>query len=535
MTATDKSPDESSSNGGTSQTPVTLQTPFLYQNSQTGQSSSAPLTARQLCRILCPAKGSASTSLINPQTLLIGYDPVTHTYDSAGWRTANSTPLLREACLSWYYESREGVKGPVSTRELAGLLRIDTESEDGSRHVINEKTRVFPTDSSDNGQWARIQDLALLKLAIEALAEVKSMPMTWPANDEESPNEKISNMTYNNGENDGDSNEVPQQKVHDELEAFLSSTDHLAPHAGTAGDDGESDGEEYESDGGTRYVRDSRTGNWVHEALAPKKEKKNGSKVQQTSTVEPTKDSANALPGAKKRKRSKPKFSAKNARNWIYVTGLPANTNEEEVANYFSKVGILELDPETQKPSPFLGDIIKVALHPAMVPQCDGEAGTEAGETKALHDLALELRGELPDVVELRLLIRPLVPEASFCTRPTLVPAMRWSPGSRSLSTSTPTRRDLERRSAPWSRATSPWVATSRRRTAPPSSCTRPPPSCEPSRRHPRAAPWPRTAQSPRSRHQERRRCLRRHPRLRLQVAFAPTRTSPGRWRRTRS
>ncbi|KAL7547569.1 hypothetical protein ACHAWF_010862 [Thalassiosira exigua] len=350
MTATDKSPDESSSNGGSSQTPVALQTPFLYQNSQTGQSSSAPLTARQLCRILCPAKGSASTSLINTQTLLIGYDPVTHTYDSAGWRTANSTPLLREACLSWYYESREGVKGPVSTRELAGVLSIDTESEDGSGNVINEKARVFPTDSSDNGQWARIQDLALLKLAIEALAEVKSMPMTWPANDEESPNEQISNMTYNNGENDSDSNEVPRQKVHDELEAFLSSTDHLAPHAGTAGDDGESDGEEYESDGGTRYVRDSRTGNWVHEALAPKKEKKNVSKVQQTSTVEPTKDSANALPGAKKRKRSKPKFSAKNARNWIYVTGLPANTNEEEVANYFSKVGILELDPETQKP-----------------------------------------------------------------------------------------------------------------------------------------------------------------------------------------
>mmetsp|Transcript_12128 Transcript_12128/g.17975 ORF Transcript_12128/g.17975 Transcript_12128/m.17975 type:complete len:392 (+) Transcript_12128:174-1349(+) len=52
----------------------------------------------------------------------------------------------------------------------------------------------------------------------------------------------------------------------------------------------------------------------------------------------------------KKRKRKKPKFSAKSARNWIYVTGLPLDTTEEELSKYFSKVGIIDIDPESLKP-----------------------------------------------------------------------------------------------------------------------------------------------------------------------------------------
>src|SRR6056300_1140041 len=54
---------------------------------------------------------------------------------------------------------------------------------------------------------------------------------------------------------------------------------------------------------------------------------------------------------AKKRKRkNKPKFSAKSARNWIYITGLPHDTNMDELHTYFSKVGIIDIDPESLKP-----------------------------------------------------------------------------------------------------------------------------------------------------------------------------------------
>ena len=337
-------------------TTITLSTPFIYQNHQTGQPSSAPLTSRQLCRILCPAKGSTSTSIITPQTPLLGYDTTTNTYDESGWKQASTIPILKEACSSWYYESKDGVKGPVSTRDITDLLT------NGEGSVIDANTRVF-CQSSDggssngSGEWTRIQDLSFLQLAIEALSEVTSMPVNWPSNEDDDNNlDKVANMTYvDGGTEDGatkEDDDVTQQKVHDELEAFLTSTDHLAPHAAT-GEGDESDEEEYESDGGTRYVKDPRTGSWIHEALAPKKEKKKADKKKKdgesssTSTLSKT---IGEIATTKKRKRNKPKFSAKNARNWIYVSGLPKDTNEEEVAAYFQKVGIIDMDPETQKP-----------------------------------------------------------------------------------------------------------------------------------------------------------------------------------------
>ena len=337
-------------------TTITLSTPFIYQNHQTGQPSSAPLTSRQLCRILCPAKGSTSTSIITPQTLLLGYDTTTNTYDESGWKQASTIPILKEACSSWYYESKDGVKGPVSTRDITDLLK------NGEGSVIDENTRVFCQSndggsSNGSGEWTRIQDLSFLQLAIEALSEVTSMPVNWPSNEDDDNNlDKVANMTYvDGGTEDGatkEDDDVTQQKVHDELEAFLTSTDHLAPHAAT-GEGDESDEEEYESDGGTRYVKDPRTGSWIHEALAPKKEKKKADKKKKdgesssTSTLSKT---IGEIATTKKRKRNKPKFSAKNARNWIYVSGLPKDTNEEEVAAYFQKVGIIDMDPETQKP-----------------------------------------------------------------------------------------------------------------------------------------------------------------------------------------
>ena len=72
---------------------ITLQTPFLYQNCTTGQPSSTPLTARQLCRILCPV--SSVSTIISPQTLLLGFDSTSSTYDSEGWRQASSVPVFQ--------------------------------------------------------------------------------------------------------------------------------------------------------------------------------------------------------------------------------------------------------------------------------------------------------------------------------------------------------------------------------------------------------------------------------------------------------
>jgi hypothetical protein len=204
-----------------------------------------------------------------------------------GIRHASSVPLLREACASWYYESPRGVNGPVSTQILSDLLCNNYNSEEGGK--LDMTARVYPSESNGNegvgsGKWARIQDYPYLLLAIETLSEVTTMPTAWPANDDETCTQQVDTTTYyydrdkNNDQGNQDDDGITKQKVMDEFEAFLSSTDHLAPHAAGAGGaaaaaTNESDNEEYESDGGTRYVRDSRTGNWIHKYLAPKREK----------------------------------------------------------------------------------------------------------------------------------------------------------------------------------------------------------------------------------------------------------------------
>lgn len=65
--------------------------------------------------------------------------------------------------------------------------------------------------------------------------------------------------------------------------------------------------------------------------------------------------------------------------------------------------------------SPFLHDIIKLTLHPAVLPLSSDNDGRVNGESKALQELALTLRNELPQAIELRLLIRPVVESWDAC------------------------------------------------------------------------------------------------------------------------
>ncbi|KAL3792670.1 hypothetical protein HJC23_009398 [Cyclotella cryptica] len=385
MTSSSTATTQPSANHDNSYAPIsslaiTLQTPFLYQNRTTGQPSSTPLTTRQLCRILCPV--SSVSAIISPQTLLLGFDAETNTYYPEGWRPASSIPVLKEACSNWYYEGTGGVQGPVSTRILAQLL---------FREEIDLCTRVFGDNGGNqhDGEWKSIQDLPPLQLAMEALTE-SEMPTSWPA-DTPAPADRNANMTFDDTKTATDENDedaTKQKQIADELEAFLSSTDHLAQHAARGDDDEDEHDEEYESDGGTIYVKDYRTGNWVHEALAPKRERKQTTTNESASLMGKT--PADAATETKKRKRNKPKFSAKNAKCWIYVTGLPTDTSEEEVAAYFSKCGVIDLDPETQKPK------VKLYRHKAN----EEEGRTLKGDASICYarpesvDLALQILDE---------------------------------------------------------------------------------------------------------------------------------------------
>jgi hypothetical protein len=282
---------------------------------------------------------------------------------ASSWRPIRCVPVLREAAEQWYYYCSNGdgkVQGPVHCKSLATTIvrskQPQTSSSSSSSSSPEESASsgsmndYYFSSSLTNSAWKRIHELPDLQIAMRAFEDT-----------DDNVSEKPS-MEYNQQSTKSVDPEHSKE-IHDELEAFLSSTDHLGnilkrkrqqpQHDDNYVDyDDDDDQEAYESDNGTRYVKDPRTGNWVHEALylatnpqVPQKSIPNSNKQTNiSSSFQNTKQSKT------NKKQHKPKFSARKARCWIYVTGLPDDCMEEEIAETFSKVGILDLDPETQKP-----------------------------------------------------------------------------------------------------------------------------------------------------------------------------------------
>lgn len=293
---------------------------YYYQNPNTKQPSSSAVSVKQLCRIICPISASGGSTLINGSTPILAFDPVTNTYDEAGWKAANTVPILRESLSLWHYEvihkakadendensCTAAVKGPIDCRKLASIYY------DATAQVCNE-TRVW---CPEVGEWKKIIEIPDLINAFEAIdgPKVDAAFRFDQDRNESSANDQI--------------HEKPERK-HDEskLEDFFTSTNtstDLEEEAnGDNGASGHTSGMEHQS---------------IVEASLSKK-RKAGSKAIDSLVL------AN-----KKKKKKKPKFKAKNAKNWVYVTGLPSDTNEKEVASFFAKVGILDIDPESQAP-----------------------------------------------------------------------------------------------------------------------------------------------------------------------------------------
>lgn len=484
-----------------------LEDPYMYQNWRTGQASSAPLTVRQLCRLLCPPSASAaaaaatatatavaanSTSIVTADTPVIGYDPATGQYSSEGWVAARTVPVLREAGASWYYEvsaavggnkgggadagkNSSQVKGPVSARELSRLLELANTDDanngnNGSDDVIDGLTRVWSSDiasfsdedsplqdqQQQQQQWKSISELPYLRLALDAFEgshptwgkdSASSIMVTGQKKEQQQSNGSAAAsddqlqtydeaaMTYdaggigtNGGDHTSYTDETAQVEIGggdeeglskqeaDDLEAFLTATAQAGDDAdGADGNNGEEE-EEYESDGGTRYVRDAQTGGWIHEDLAPKKKARASSSrtvnssdrtvhhanrdlsadaksdggASTTRGADNNKAGAVALAGRKRKKKAK--FSAKNAKCWVYVTGLPYDTDEDELAKYFGRVGVLDLDPETQHP--------KIKLYRRRKGDSTGPEGSLKGDASICYaraesiDLALQFLDE---------------------------------------------------------------------------------------------------------------------------------------------
>lgn len=311
-------------------------TQYLYQNAQTGASSATPLSRKILCRMLT----SKASSVISLDTMVISLDVSTNTYGGEGWLPIRSVPILNEAASQWYYQSDNNtVEGPLNCRELAELS-------------LPVATQVYNASDSSGGkaEWKRIKDLDFLRAAFEAfhVEETSSASM----HDHVAIPMGAKEMVY------GDENEETAEESENrsaELEAFLASTgtpsNPPSKKETIEADDEEDDEEGYTTDGGTEYVRCKSTGTWVEASLMRRpvaKRKVSAQPVNMKKTEEPSPTTLGNK-NAKKRKKVA-KFAAKKAKNWVYVTNLPQDIEEDELSNYFSRAGIIDLDPDTQLP-----------------------------------------------------------------------------------------------------------------------------------------------------------------------------------------
>lgn len=343
---------------------------YLYQNPRTGTVSAAPLSLRQLIKLFCPPREglppilpsstqclavsinqsdplenkevSGSAEVTQPQHQQS--QPVATAYGE--WKPATDIEILKQAsCHEWYWTVTGSQKthGPGSCRIL-----LEARQQSSSPSIM-----VFA--QGQTAEWTDINGFSSLQLALQALSESPEQTDTTMEITERPVNTTAEPLQQPRST---DGTEPNSQEVQDELEAFLSSTAEGMKKRSNNGvgnddDDSDDDGHAYESDGGTQYIKDPRTGNWVHEALAPPEatarlKKRKEPTVDITATV--AAGAAND-PTKKKKKKKKSNFSKRNAKNWIYITGLPTqNVTTQDVQQYFAKAGMLDLDPETMQP-----------------------------------------------------------------------------------------------------------------------------------------------------------------------------------------
>lgn len=341
-----------------------------YQSNLSGAISAAPLTTRQLCLMLSPSAAAVTNnahlapSAVTADTLAIGWNTESQSY-SATWLPCRHIPILREACSNWHYQdSTTGeIKGPVTARVLASMLlnssRLTTTKDDcdNSFPFLDNSTKVWSAEvaaqehcydeskSSTTTQWRRISDDPYLRIALRAFSNVND-----PLHGYDTKNDSRSDNQIFNPDDMAksiDSQTIPllnnqqQSNINQELAEILAQGDG----------DGE---EEYESDGGTYYVRDSPFSEWRTQTQEPDASHSHSIRIKGNSDIKANYEASlhqqQQLNTNKKRKHHKSKFRAKNAAKWIYITGLPKDTDEEEVERHFSRVGIIDLDPETQHP-----------------------------------------------------------------------------------------------------------------------------------------------------------------------------------------
>jgi HIV Tat-specific factor 1 len=399
---------------------------FLYQNLQTGVPSKTPLTLRQLCRLLCPPSETARFSLVTPQTPLLPVYTDSQTgaiHYGSTWKAAKDIPCVSYALAQWYYcvekdKTTALTEGPMSTRELYNLWQTSS--------TIHHHTRFYSADLVP--QWTVLADLPVLLQVLEAYSD---NPIRTIDNEQPSSQQTESKVELENSSQvrkNGAAKEVQEvdekDDGDDDLDDFFAATEESTSGHNSEGQNGasrngslvdnndkgdadknedEDEDEGYTSDYGTYYVKDKRTGQWVQSGGYNSQSNAENEKAVTvtTSAAKPSSTAsslaakelkAQAIASKARKKRKKPAFSAKNAKCWIYMTGLPPDVDEVELSTFCSKVGILDLDPATQKAK------IKIYRHKEEGPMhgmCKGDASVCYARPESV-ELALKVLDEAP-------------------------------------------------------------------------------------------------------------------------------------------
>lgn len=342
---------------------------YYYQNPTSGAVSNNPLSIAQLIRLLVPVRDGL-VPILASHTQCLAYNPEKAETEGA-WSPASSIDVLREAsCNQWHVSLGDGTtKGPISCRSLFDILYSQAP----------EKPKVLAFAPNVTTEWTEVEKMPSLQYVFEVLEQQKAGP----------PQMSVEDVPANNTVESSSSDtkiEASSQTVQDELEAFLSSTAQLGGKSnGNDDDDDDDDDQAYESDGGTKYVKEPLSGRWIHEALAPPREEK-------PATVKEKAPAAGAtgfkFAGShKKKSKKKDTFNKRNARNWVYITGLPTNAKVSDIQKFFGKVGLLDLDPETLQP--------KIKLYRNKNGKLKGDASLCYARPESV-ELALQVLDESP-------------------------------------------------------------------------------------------------------------------------------------------
>jgi len=311
---------------------------WYYYQTKAGTVSRSPHSLRQLVRLFCPVREGldpilASSTQCLPVVAQQGQQELSY----GEWKIASQIDIIREACCTTWFWTTKGqlAKGPGSCRKFLELILSKDDLE-------NSNLLVFAKDITP--EWTKISKLNSLILALEALQNNNN-----GSGKEDSPE--------NNSMVIGAESNIGQQSIKQELDAFLSSADSnrdvtLKKVSKHVNDD---DDHAYESDGGTRYVKDPLTGRWIHEALAPPEALSMFKQSAMTNSGSKQGDPMAADSSVEnklfKKKSKKAKFAKRNAKQWIYVSGLPTEgVTTEDLQQYLSRAGLIDLDPETLQP-----------------------------------------------------------------------------------------------------------------------------------------------------------------------------------------